>query len=323
MEDKLKLFLFQKQDTEGTPETDLTGADMVELEPASGIEPDISPTEIDLVSGSFDQDAAVIGRYRANVTATAPLRPFGAADSDVEPDFGPILECAGFSVNAQNSYYDYVPVSTSTTDGTMWEYSGAKGANLSLLTKAGNLKFDWKVNLDFSGDVIGRIELTGAGRYDGAPTNSTQPSVTKNRTAVPPLRGVTMQINADADYRPISFEFTGNQEVDPTVLASHVSGVGMSKITSRKIKFSGKFYRDVTGTTDPQAALFALTEGLTSFSWTSTNGVVVMATYTQLTKVTPSEENGVQTYDVEGQCNRNDFKIRVIGGTSSSSSSST
>jgi len=322
MVENLKQFLFKKQSVEGTPETSLVGTDFLELEPSSGIEPDVTATEINLVGNGFDQDAAVIGRYRANVTATAPLRPFGAADSSTAPDYGALLECAGFSETEQNSYFDYVPISTSTTDGTLWEYSGDLNTSSCLLTKAGNLKFDWKVTLDFSGDVIGKIEFTGAGRYDGASTTATQPSITKNRTAVPPLRGVTMQINADADYRPISFEFTGNQEVEPTVLASHASGVGLSKITSRKIKFTGKFYRDITTTTDPQAAMFALTEGLTSFSWSTTNGIVVAATYTQITKVTSSDENGCQTYDVEGQCNRNDFKIRVLGGTSSSSSAS-
>ena len=321
MKDALKLFLFQLQETEGTPETDLTGTDFIEADPGSGIEPDVVVTDINTAGNGFDQDAAVVGKYMCNSTLVFPLRNWGASDSNVLPDWATVLQCAGFSLTQNNGYYILTPVSNSIQDGTLWTYSGDLRASQSLLTKAGNLKFSPKFTLDFAGESIGKIEFTGVGRYGGAPTTATQPSVTKNRTAVPPLRSVTMEINGDSNYRCLNLEIDFNQDVDATTLPSDVSGVGKSEITTRKVKFTAKCYREITATVDPESAMFALTEGAINVSWYISNEIQILSGYSQITKVSPSEENGVQTWDIEGQLNRNDFIIRVLGGSSSSSSS--
>jgi hypothetical protein len=322
MEESLKLFLFKLQGTEGTPETTLVGIDLLECEAGSKIEPDIAVTEISLVGGGYTQDAAVVGRQKANVTLTCPIRNFGAAASQDEPDWGIVLECCRFAKVENNSYYWYSPSNTVTLDGTCWEYSGSLGASLSLLKKAGNLKFSPKFTFDFAGDTIGKVEFTGMGRDVGAPANATQPAAEKNRTAVTPLRTATLTINGDSDYRCLNLEIDFNQDIDASTLHSDGTGVGKAYVTTRKAKFTCKVYRDVTTTTDPPADLLALTSGALNLTYGADDNIVVQCGYSQITKVTPSEENGVQTYDLEGQLNRNDFKIGVLGGATSSSSSS-
>jgi len=322
MEDTLKLFLFKKQATEGTPETSLLGIDLLECEAGSKIEPDVTMTEIALVGGGYTQDAAVMGRQKANVTLICPIRNFGAAASLEEPDWGIALECSRFAKVENNSYYWYSPSNTVTLDGTCWEYSGNLSASSCLLKKAGNLKFNPKFTFDFAGDTIGKVEFTGVGRDGGAPANATQPAVEKNRTAVTPLRTATLTINGDSDYRCLNLEIDFNQDIEASTLPSDSTGVGKSYVTTRKAKFTCKVYRDVTGTTDAPAALRALTSGTLNLTYGSSSNIVIQCGYSQLTKVMPSDENGVQTYDIEGQLNRNDFKIGVLGGATSSSSSS-
>ena len=322
MEDTLKLFLFKLQGTEGTPETSLLGIDLLECEAGSKVEPDIAVTDIALVGGGYTQDAAVVGRQKANVTLICPIRNFGAAASQEEPDWGIVLECSRFAKVENNSYYYYTPSNTVTKDGTCWEYSGNLSATSCLLQKAGNLKFNPKFTFDFAGDTIGKVEFTGVGRDIEAPSNATQPAVEKNRTAVTPLRSATLTINGDSDYRCLNLEIDFNQDVEASTLPSDSTGVGKAHVTTRKAKFTCKVYRDVTGTTDAPAALLALTSGALNLTYGASSNIVVACGYSQITKVTPSEENGVQTYDIEGQLNRNDFSIGVLGGATSSSSSS-
>ena len=293
MEQVLRLFLLKIQSTEGTAETDLDGSNFIEVEDSSRLEPDVVPTEINLVGGGYEQDAAVIGRRKANVTLSWPLRKWGAQDSGITPDWVNAWTAARFSHTQNNGYHILKPSNTVYTDCTVWRYSGDLNASKSLLAKAFNVKFDWKLSFDFSGDTIARLELTGVGAYDGAPANATQPTVSKNRSAVPGLTGVTMSINGDSDYVCTSLEITGNQSVDPTTMPSATGGVGVASVTSRKIKFSAKCYMDVTGTVDPEAALFALTEGAVAVSWGVGTEISVSCAYAQITKVVPSDENGV------------------------------
>lgn len=322
MVDSLKLFLFKLQGTEGTPETSLLGIDLLECETGSKIEPDIAVTEIALVGGGYTQDAAVIGKQKANVTLICPIRNFGAKDSLEEPDWGIVLECSKFRKYENNGYYWYEPSNTVTQDGTCWEYSGNLSASSCLLQKAGNLKFNPKFTFDFAGDSIGRVEFSGVGQYGGAPANATQPAVEKNRTAVTPLRSATIVINGDSDYRCLNLEIDFGQTIEASLLPSDSTLVGKTYVNTRKAKFTCKVYRDVTGTTNPPADLLALTSGALSLVYGASNNIRVVCGYSQVTKVTPSEENGIQTYDIEGQLNRNDFKIGILGATSSSSSSS-
>jgi len=44
---------------------------------------------------------------------------------------------------------------------------------------------------------------------------------------------------------------------------------------------------------DPEAALFALTEGAVAVSWGVGTEISVSCAYAQITKVVPSDENGV------------------------------
>lgn len=323
MENSKQLHLFKLQSVEGTPETGLVGTDLCECNADSNIEPDVVATELDIVSGGFDQYQAVIGRKKANSTLSFPLRNYGAAGSSTEPHWGKPLQCAGFAKTENNGYYIYTPTNDTSQDGTHWMYSGSTASSGAILRKAGNLKYDWKVSFDFAGTSIAMLELTGAGQYDNsAPADATQPSVTKNRTVVPPLRGVTMTINGVSGYRMINLEINGNQAVEPTTLPTDNTGVGIASITNRKIKFSMKAYMELNAVANPENAMYAITEGLTDVLWDSNSKVQITANYAQITKVTPSDENGVTTWDIEGQFNRNDFSIRTLGGATSSSSSS-
>jgi len=318
MIDVQKLFLLRLQNVERTPETVLLNSHFIEVIKDSKLEPDVQETAIKLVGSGIDQYPSVVGRRKANCTLAHYMRGYGTGNL---PHWVNNARAAWFTLSENNGYYILRPSNVAQIAATVWEYSGDTGASSSLVYKAGNIKFDWKITLDFSGDNVAKIEFTGVGAEVADYANATHPVVVKNRTAVPGLTGVTLTINGDSDYRPLQFEFTGGQPVEATVDPSQTSGVGICKVTDREIKFTGKVYRDVTGTTSPSSALRAGTAAATSFSWGS-GECILRSNYTQITKCVPTEENGIQTWDLEGICQRNHFEIRVKGGASSSSSSS-
>jgi hypothetical protein len=320
METSNELWLLKLQSAEGTAETSLVDSDFVECDAGSKIDEDIQTTEINLLGQGMQQDYASVGRKKANFTMVFPLRRF--SDTKEKPDWVKALQIAGFAVGSHNGYWVCRPSSTLRKSGTIWHYSGDPNPSASIVTKIGNAKADWKIELPFSGDNYGKVTLTGVGSLVSIPALATQPIVDKDRSLVPGLTGVTMQINGVSTYQCTNLEFSGNQGIESMVKPTDTSGVGISRIKGRKIKFSCKAYTEVPATIDPMTALYNSTVGLSNVYWGTGSMLKIDAQNTQITKCARGEENGITVWDIEGLVGGNAFTIKCDGGNSSSSSSS-
>ena len=140
----IETFLFKVQVDNETELTDLAAADLIEVKEGSQIAYVNDGDEINLVSGTFDQEAWVPGKREAEITLITPLRNFGIADAGVSPDFGKLIRCSDFTESNNNGYYIYTPSSAGGESGTAWMYDGLRGT--SNIHKAFNVKGDWKIS---------------------------------------------------------------------------------------------------------------------------------------------------------------------------------
>ena len=94
--------------------------------------------------------------------------------------------------------------------------------------------------------------------------------------------------------------------VDPT----QTYGRGISLVTNRKIKFNFTVYQDITTNVDPRTALLNKTEGALTIVYGSTPQKITFdSDYAQITNVTEGDNEGVQTFEISGQINRNDLSV--------------
>lgn len=314
----LELFLLKIQSDNETAQTDLNSGNLIEVMSDSKFDYQNDTSEVALVSGTFDQEAAVPGKRSTDITLKVPLRPFGASDSGVAPDFGALVRVCNFEEIENEGYFKYQPISTAGVSATCWHYAGLS-ATTTNLQKASNLKGSaWKI----SGEVgkLATFETPLVGVYDSYGVG-VMPTVSRNRTVVPALLSMTMVINGSA-YKVISFEVDGNQDADNDIDGTDAAGGGQTNVTARKIKMTAKVYMDLQTSLDPIAALEAQTLGAVQLYWGSSSEIKIDAGYSQIVDVKRSDQNGKTTFDLSLQLNRNDFSLSVLGGNSSSSSSS-
>jgi len=313
----LEACLCKVQTDNETEATGLAATDLLEVMRDSSFNYEQEGTEIMLVSNSFDQEKYVPGIAKVNWSIKCPLRNFGVADAGVPPDFGALLQAMDFTEIANNSYYQYVPNSTGGSSVTLWGYYGRAGGTTNLL-KGYNIKGSGKLSLEAG--KIGTLEFNGMGAFSDF-TTGTFPTVSRNRTLIPAVLSATVTINGSS-YKFIIVEIDFGQESDNDIDASETYGVGQSNITDRKFKFNAKVYADLQTTLDPIAALQGASEGSLVFNYGSTPEIKIASSYSQITAVAASDQNGKTTWDLSGQLNRNDLRISILGADSSSSSSS-
>jgi hypothetical protein len=308
------LFLFKTQPLSinyaaaGT--TAMDGTCIIEPLKGSTLECEQDSEEIDLVSGTLDQEPAVPGNKQATVSLNFPMTG-SHNDGTNSPYWMTVGQCAGYTLTDGTAQkHTLTPTSSFTTAGTFWKFSGPNSDGTSLLYKAYNVQADWKLSLDAG--KAPKMQYTGKGAYYGVATDSTQPTnVTKARVSATAFKSATVTVNGNS-YKLISAEISGNQAVAVTSDPSEAGGIGGSEITSRKVKFTAKCYATKAGTLDPMTAIDNSTQGALTFLWgTGKNAISISGNYAQITKCKSSDENGVITWDLEGQCNRNDFTITI------------
>jgi hypothetical protein len=207
--------------------------------------------------------------------------------------------------------YTFSSVRSEWKDGTAWGYSGDLSTTGALLRKCSNLIFNPKWIIEAGKPAI--MELAGMGVYGGAATTAAQPLITKARISPPAFLGATtLTINGDSDYKVLKVEFDAGQIVSLTTDPSKAYGLDQSQITNRKIKWKSTVYCDSIGTANPEAALLARTEGAVSVAYgTAPNKITFAAPYGQITAAPLGDSDGVQVWELEGQCNRNSFTIEL------------
>ena len=313
---KQELFLYKTQTALGYSFTQagavsFAGSDLLEVLSGSKIDSEPEVEEVVNVAGALDQDPAVPGREPSKGTINMKMIP-AIASGVTLPPWAQVLcgSCAfasAVTTTGGASNFHLSPISIFTSAGMIQYYTGNAESNGARVQKHYNLVGDFKITLSANKAPEMSIPLEGA--FYGE-TNGTQPSVTKPRVSASALKGATIVLVGDSTYQFISGDISGNQAPQTTEDPSQSNGMGLSKVTDRKIKGTAKFY--CTTSQDPKAALRASTLGAMQFKWGSSAAAInIGGSYAQFTKVTHSEQNGIHTYDTEIQWNRNDFGIDI------------
>jgi hypothetical protein len=315
-----ELYLYKCQSTGGYTEaiaaTDtVDGTNLIEPLKESDISPEPAGDAVEIVAGNFDQDAWVPGAISAKGTLKFPMTPAfhttpGSTNpGTISPSWGKCLNgmCGFAEAVSSGTKFAYTPVSVNTTAGLIKRYYGDTASSSSISDLFFNLKADWKII--FAANKYPTIEFSASGNFAAQTESESQPTVTKSRQTPYAFKGATISVLGKT-LKIINGEIGGKQKESNRVDPSESNGMGTNEITDRKIYWKVKTYAAL-GTT-MFTALETQVEGATSFQWGPTGKVIkVSAAYGQNTKITKGEENGVTTWEIEGQCNRNDLTISI------------
>ncbi len=307
----LSMLLVKAQTTYGTAKTDLDATNIIETIGPATLKPNFGMTEIDLVAGGFDQDASIPGLTSCDLSFKVYARSGG---SDTPSQFGALLGMSCFTMaEAVDGIFIYTPTSVlgSMVDCTAWGYSGNLDSSGAILRKmsSGILIPKWS----FEAGKPTVMDCNGKFMYDGIPAAATAPTPTKIRTLASAFLGATtLTINGDNNYKIINAEIDMGQEAALTINPAATYGQGLTIVTKRKIKWKAKVYKDTI--VDPEHALLNPTDHIAAvtieygavpqkYKWTSAYG--------QITNISNSDESGVETWDLEGLFERNDFTITL------------
>jgi hypothetical protein len=320
---KMELWLFKAETSLNTVYTaagaaTLAGSNLIEVLDGSTIDSQQAVEKIVNVAGALDQDASVAGEEPSKGTINMKMTPglySGTTAGVLIPQWASVLcGVSAFTVATTTSggaasNFALTPSSTFTSAGTIHHYSGSLDANGAILSKHYNCIADWKITL--AANKAPEISFTVDGAFAGH-SMATQPSVTKSRVAAIAFKGAATVNVAGYAYQVISGDITGNQAPQTTQDPSQGNGCGVSKPTDRKISGTFKVYSLATGTVDPKSALRTAAEAVTEIKWGGTGtSIDIKGNYTQITKCQRADQNGIQTWDLELQWNRNDFTIAI------------
>jgi hypothetical protein len=319
---KMELWLYNTESALNTVYTaagaaTLPGTNLIEVLDGSTIDSQQAVEKVVNVSGALDQDASVPGEEPSKGTINMKMTPglySGTVAGAAIPQWAQALcgMCAFTAASTTSagaaSNFALSPSSIFTNAGTIHHYAGNLEANGAILSKHYNCVADWKITL--TANKAPEISLTVTGAFAGH-SMATQPSVTKARVSAIAFKGATVNIGGYA-YCVISGDISGNQAPQNTSDPSQGNGMGVSRITDRKISGTFKVYSVALGTADPKAALRNSTQAVTQVKWGSTGTTIdLTGNYTQITKCQRADQNGIQTWDLEMQWNRNDFTIKI------------
>lgn len=306
MNKNLECFLVKLQAVNGVPE-ELTGADYAMVQKDSSLEIVPSMTEIETISPDFEQDASVLSTVNANVNLSYYMRSFGDA---VAPDFAAPLQASGFALDTSvPTVYKFTPA-TESKQCTVWHYEGGVGTDKSIVSKAGNVCFNFSISGEHGKPVTIKFD-GGMGQAIEAPAIATIPTVTKNRSAISAALPLLCKINNEV-YTCLKFDITAGNEVSQMIDNDDAFGMGGAEVIDRKgLGFSATIYAD-NSKPNPMTALLAVDESETSFYWGPvTKKITCKGLFAQIKEVKVSESGSFIVYDVKGSFNRNDFYIAV------------
>jgi len=311
MAKKLSLLCIQEQANFGAVETDITGSDVIETIGPATVDWDPGVTEIGLVAGAFDQDAAIPGLHSLDLNFSVYAR---AAAADTVGQFGKLLRLAAFTeAEAVDGIFTYTPNSQQSLwkDYTAWMHSGSLSSTGTNIVKGFNGIICPKFT--FEAGKPGIMACQSKLAWGGVAVVGTQPSITKERTLPSALVGAsTITLAGDTDYKLISAEIDMGQVTSLLKDPKQTYGHGNNTITDRLIKWSAKVYKDIPTTVDPETALLNKTIGAITIEYgTAPQKVGFTSTYGQITKVKHDEEDGVEAWALEGIFTRNNFTITL------------
>lgn len=301
------LFLGQVQPAWGTPETDLIGADYLEVLDSSFLnvisENEKNPT----VSGSFGQNAPIIGAMRTECQLDFNMRSFGASTI---ADWVAMARAAGLTpatVTATGgNRYVLTPTALSATpvDITVWRYNNGQ------LIRAGNVMFDWMISAEINKKCLFSM-TNGKGNLVALPSAAAYPTTAKIGTITPAVLPITKTILGSAVYSPLSFEISSNTIVEQRISGAGL-GYGKSEITGREIDFKFQVYSEAPGIIDPYTAMRAGAESAISLVWgPATRQITIASASAVIQNVEESVNGNIVVWDITGVIADEDLTITV------------
>jgi len=304
----LSLLLISEQGTFGTMVTPLISTDIVETIGPVKITNNPNNTELSLVAGGFSQDASIPGNVDQDVTFQIPMR---AAAADNVGQCGKVMRLCGMKETEGTDgifTYTFTSKQSEMKDATIWGYSGNLDTSESTRRVGYNGVFSPKWTIE-----AGKFSLMDVStKMCFAPwAAATQPTITKELTLPSALVGAsTVTIMGDTDYKLLSLSIDPQQEIKLTKDPKATYGYGVSVITDRKIKFTAKVYRNNLSTIDPMTLLLGKTiAGIDVTYGTAPQKVTFASTYAQINTVEEDDEEGVESYTINGLFERNDFRV--------------
>lgn len=272
------------------------------------VNPNVTPLE--LVGGSFDQDASIPGYIDNDVTFQVPMRAKAADDVG---QCGKLMRlCAMVEAEGTDGVftYNFTSARASMYAASFLAYGGNLDTNGTIRQGGYNAVLSPKWTIE--GGKYATMDITMKSCFIPWAT-ATAPTVTKERTLPSAFVGATtMTVMADTDYKVISATIDPQQEVRLTKDPSATYGMGVSVVTNRKIKWTAKVYRDVLATVDPMTALLGKTIAAVTFEYgTAPQKVKFDMTYCQITDIEQDDEEGVETWTLSGLCERNNLTITL------------
>ena len=321
MVEKLNIALFEKQANFETEEAALFANDFVDVVETATVEIDPDIEAQNRGGGRFGNHPRTVGKYGINIVLPVNMYSRGTAG---DPDFVRLMECAGWTRRADDTYIKMRPTSEIIHAGTLWGYVGGPGTNKSLLHKFGNIVGSLGFTIETA--KAARMTFTGMGRVVDLPAVATQPSVDdyRERVSAPAFLSATCTING-VSYKPVSIEIVDNQPVENNLDATHEYGGGDTEFTDRNIEFTAVVYAKAIAAQIPHTNMHTQTAGSFDLRWGSTYAPYDLRIYSSSCRfhnVKPGNNNGVTTWEVQGYFDNNDVEVWCYNGNTSSYSSS-
>lgn len=314
---KLTQVLMKHQTDATTAVASLAAADVMEFEDGFKLSLEPKVTDIKLTGAGFGQSKSVIGVQECSFSGTLPMRTNGAEGIGGAGQCGKALAICGCVEAASDTDADaamdrfiYTPSNSISAwkSGTFIGEAGNVDSNGSLLRKVQNCMGNAKITLDFDNDIA-KLSIEGKGALTAVDAVGTQVTVTPLAVDVPSLKGATINFFGDADYVLTNLEFDLGNGSTVTLNPANANGLGQSVITERSVKWTAKVYKDTLAIAP--VALLARTIGAISVAWGAVpNKITVSTTKAQITKVSDGDQNGVETYELEGICVDNNLAIQ-------------
>lgn len=279
-------------------------------------------------TGIFDQHRSVPGTVSADAKITTYLSANNSNSTgypDAQADaFAIYLLASGMSVAQVGDEDSLTRAYWPTSNYTGWnalklhKYSGDLTAGNSLLTKACGVMFNGVIKGEIGKPIS--LELTGKGAVSAMPANVDYPggTFTQLSDVIPAvLKSSAFQI-AGGTYKLLTFEWDFGNKIELVKDMTAPFGFGYAEITDRTAKWKVKVYESPYGEgTNPFGAMAAgtvtdikIVVGTSPTELTFKTGYG-SANQAQITSIKPGNDNGINTWEIDGIVLNNDWAMLV------------
>jgi hypothetical protein len=317
-----ELFLYRAQTVPGMVYSDAGAAtldqyDLAQVLKGSTADFDIQVDPVEIVAGSFDQYAAVPGKQTGKMQLNFAMNAQGGSYSQTAPQWTKVLTGSCNFVGAQTvagtvpGVFVYTPGVAQSTCGILDHYMGDQAASAAPKKRFYNVNGNFKIS--GQANKVPEIQFTLDGSFYGE-ADSTQPDTSYAKLRVSPtaFKGATICVGGLSALKVSKFEIEAGQTIAGRDDPSEANGSGYTDITDRKIKWKVTAYAATNTLAPILYAITAATEGALTLQWgPSGHDIQLLSNYAQFTVRKRGDLSGISSFELEGQCNRNDFQIGI------------